>query len=81
MSYQQYQCSICGKGGHRASNCKELGIPPDGFYKPSSGRHYHDDNEEEKININDLLYNYKKWLYKVLKLSQIKHQTINPSLS
>jgi hypothetical protein len=66
----QFPCSICGRGGHRASNCKEIGIPPDGFYKPSPGQHQHDDNEDEMIHTAELLYSYKKWLYRVLKHRQ-----------
>jgi hypothetical protein len=67
MSYQQYPCSICGKGGHRASNCKELAPPPpDGFYKPAPGQHQHDDEEDESIiSIAELKYAYKVWLNNV----------------
>jgi hypothetical protein len=81
MSYQQYPCSICGKGGHRASNCKELGIPPDGFYKPAPGQHQHDedcedalpgcykqrDDCEDVIYLSEILYSYKMWYQKVIK--------------
>lgn len=77
---QQYPCSICGKGGHRASNCKELGIPPDGFYKPAPGQHHHDEDEDEAINIDEILYSYKKWLYRVVKNKQMKQQAKKLSL-
>jgi len=77
---QQYPCSVCGKGGHRASNCKELGIPPDGFYKPAPGQHQHDDDEDEAISINEILYSYQKWLFRVIKHKQIKQQVKKLSL-
>lgn len=77
---QQYPCTICGKGGHSASRCKELGIPPDGFYKPSPGGHYHDEDEDEKINLDEILYSYKKWLFRVVKHKQMKQQTKKLSL-
>lgn len=64
----EYPCSICGKGGHSASRCKEIGIPPDGFYKPAPGQHQHDDDEDESAYIAELKYNYTKWLNKVLKV-------------
>jgi hypothetical protein len=57
----QYPCTICGKGGHSASRCKELGIPPDGFYKPPPGQHQHDDDEDESINLY-LKQCYNVWL-------------------
>ena len=69
----QYPCTICGHGGHSASRCKEIGIPPDGFYKPEKGQHHHDEDEDESIHIQQLHYVYKKWLYKVLKNSELKH--------
>jgi hypothetical protein len=50
MSYQQYPCTICGKGGHQASRCKELAPPPpDSFYKPAPGQHQHDEDCEDAI--------------------------------
>lgn len=71
---QQYPCSVCGKGGHRASNCKELGIPPDGFYKPAPGQHQRDDDEDETvtIHITEILYSYKKWYQRVLRANRSK---------
>jgi hypothetical protein len=70
----QFPCTICGHGGHRASNCKEIGIPPDGFYKPAPGQHQHDDDEDEMIHIAELLYSYKKWLYRVVRHAQMKQK-------
>jgi hypothetical protein len=70
----QYPCTICGHGGHRPSNCKEIGIPPDGFYKPAPGQHQHDDDDDEMIHIAELLYSYKKWLYRVVKHAQMNHR-------
>lgn len=70
---QQFPCSICGYGGHSASRCKEIGIPPDGFYKPAPGQHQHDDDCDEsyrQISIDELVYAYKKWLYKAIKNRQ-----------
>lgn len=66
---QQYPCSVCGKGGHIASRCKELGIPPDGFYKPASGQHQHneDDDEHLVINLEQLTYKYTEMLYNIVK--------------
>jgi hypothetical protein len=71
---QQYPCSVCGKGGHSASRCKELGIPPDGFYKPAPGQHQHDDDEDEtaRIHISEILYSYTKWYQRVLKTNRSK---------
>jgi hypothetical protein len=63
----QFPCSICGHGGHRASNCKEIGIPPDGFYAPSPGQHHHDDDcDDEIIRIVELLYSYQKCQYRAI---------------
>lgn len=69
---QHYPCLICGKGGHSASRCKEIGIPPDGFYKPSPGQHNHGNDEDEKISLDELLYSYKNWLLKALKYIESK---------
>jgi hypothetical protein len=69
----QYPCTICGKGGHSASRCKELGIPPEGFYKPSPGMHQHDDDEDEKARRNlPLKYCYTAWLYPLLNERRTK---------
>ena len=46
----QHPCTICGNGGHSASRCKELGIPPEGFYKPAPGQHQHDDDCEDTVS-------------------------------
>jgi hypothetical protein len=78
-------CSICGKGGHSASRCKELAPPPpDGFYKPAPGQHQHDEDcddaipdrqkryedEDETINIIYLKINYQKLFSKKYKEEQ-----------
>jgi hypothetical protein len=68
----QYPCSICGYTGHSASKCKEIRIPPDGFYKPAPGQHQHDDDEDEMIHIAELLYSYQKWFYRVVKHHQMR---------
>ena len=60
-------CTICGKEGHSASRCKELGIPPDGFYKPAPGQHQHTDDEDESAYIAQLKYSYTKWFNNILK--------------
>jgi hypothetical protein len=70
---QQYPCTICGHGGHRASNCKEIGIPPDGFYKPAPGQHHHDEEEDEHIHLAQLHYSYKKWLLKILRNAKLQN--------
>ena len=70
---QQYPCTICGKGGHSASRCKEISIPPEGFYKPAPGQHQHDDDEGESlhvIHIAQLKYSYTKWLHNILKANK-----------
>ena len=69
---RQYPCSVCGKGGHRASNCKELGIPPDGFYKPAPGQHQHDEDEDDAINLYELLYSYNKWFHRAIMKQKSK---------
>jgi hypothetical protein len=73
----QYPCTICGKGGHSASRCKELGIPPEGFYKPSPGMHQHDDDEDESIHIVQLKYSYMKWFSKILKVNQERSKKLS----
>lgn len=70
MSYQQFPCSICGKGGHSASRCKEIGIPPDGFYKPQPGQHNHADDEDESISIYEVRYAYNMWLINTILTNQ-----------
>ncbi len=41
-------CTVCGGGCAKASNCKSLGVPPDGFYSGGGGGggHSHDDDDE-----------------------------------
>lgn len=73
-----YPCTICGHGGHSSSRCKEIGIPPDGFYKPAPGQHQHDNDEDEKINVDELLYSYKKWLNRVVKYNQMTKKLSSP---
>ena len=41
----KHPCTLCGNAGHQASRCKELGVPPEGFYKPSPGMHQGDDDD------------------------------------
>ncbi len=71
---QQHPCTICGHGGHSASRCKEIGIPPEGFYKPAPGQHQHDDDDEGEsihvIHIAQLKYSYTKWLHNILKANK-----------
>ena len=73
----QHPCTICGHGGHSASRCKELGIPPDGFYKPAPGQHQHDDDEDESIHIAQLKYSYMKWFNKVVKVNQERSKRLS----
>lgn len=70
----QHPCTICGKGGHSASRCKELGIPPEGFYKPAPGQHQHDDDCEEEAFKRTLYLKhcYTVWLNQLLKEKCIK---------
>jgi hypothetical protein len=43
-------CRVCGGTGHKLSKCKELGLPPEGFFKPSGGGgHCHDEEDDEKL--------------------------------
>lgn len=76
-------CSLCGEGGHRASNCDAIGIPPDGFAKNEGGYREEggDDDEHlvyqtlhkiESCNLNvciDRLYkdDYSSTLYELWK--------------
>ena len=42
-------CTICGEGGHVASKCTAIKLPPDGFYTGGGGGgggHSHDDDDE-----------------------------------
>jgi hypothetical protein len=40
-------CRVCGGTGHKLSKCKELGLPPEGFFKPSGGGgHCHDEDDD-----------------------------------
>ena len=63
-------CTICGKEGHSASRCKEIGIPPDGFYKPAPGQHQHDEDCDDKIRVIHLKINYQKLFSKKYKEEQ-----------
>ena len=75
-----YPCSMCGGSCKSASRCKELGVPPDGFYKPAPGQHQHDedcedaipgcykqreDYNDESAQIAQLKYAYIKWFNKI----------------
>ena len=52
MSTSQLVCTVCGGAGHKMSKCKELGLPPEGFFKPSGGGHCHDEDcEDEALRI------------------------------
>jgi len=44
-----YLCSICGSGDHSASRCKELALPPDGFYKTAPASASSINNEDEDV--------------------------------
>ena len=68
----QHPCTICGKGGHPASRCKELGIPPEGFYKPAPGQHQHDDDEDEKLQNQYVIHSYKMWLNQLLSSPRVR---------
>ncbi len=43
-------CSICGEGGHRASNCDSLGIPPHGFSKNEGGYREEGGDDDEHLS-------------------------------
>lgn len=75
----QYPCSICGKGGHSATRCKEIGIPPDGFYKPAPGQHQHDDDEDESAYIAQLKYSYTIWLNQIQKRQELRAKRLSLS--
>jgi hypothetical protein len=50
MASKYQVCTLCGGAGHKMSNCKELSLPPEGFFKPSGGGHCHDDDcDDEKL--------------------------------
>lgn len=50
MSYPVIPCAYCNQPGHKASRCKELGIPPDGeIIKPLPGQNDVDDCEDSNI--------------------------------
>ena len=42
-------CFVCGEEGHKASKCKSLGVPPDGFYTGGGGGGSHDHDEEDSL--------------------------------
>lgn len=42
-------CFVCGEQGHKASKCKYLGVPPDGFYTGGGGGGGHDHDEEHSL--------------------------------
>jgi hypothetical protein len=49
MSYPVIPCAYCNQPGHKASRCKELGLPPDGeIIKPLPGQN---DIDEDSDNI------------------------------
>lgn len=67
------QCTLCGNAGHQASRCKELGVPPEGFYKPSPGMHQGDDEEDESLKrILPLKPMYTIWLNQLLSGPRVK---------
>lgn len=59
MASKYQVCTLCGGAGHKMSNCKELALPPEGFFKPSGGGHIHDDDCDEKLGM-DLLHFTRK---------------------
>lgn len=69
----QFPCTICGHGGHRSSNCKEIGIPPDGFYKSAPGQHQHDDDCDDSLLTSnyELLYMYNKLIMRLVNHSKM----------
>ena len=44
---QSRTCMACGEQGHVSSKCKQIGIPPDGFFTGGGGGggHSHEDDE------------------------------------
>lgn len=40
-------CMACGEQGHKSSMCKNISLPPEGFYTGGGGGggHSHDDDE------------------------------------
>jgi len=42
-------CFVCGEQGHKASKCKSLGLPPDGFYTGGGGGGGHNHDEEDSL--------------------------------
>jgi hypothetical protein len=80
-----HPCTLCGNAGHQASRCKELGVPPDGFYKPSPGMHQGDDDCDDAIrgrakrrridSITEynipLKYTYTSWLIPLLNSRKV----------
>jgi hypothetical protein len=78
----KHPCTLCGNAGHQASRCKELGVPPDGFYKPSPGMHQGDDDCDEAIRGSrkrarnlPLKYCHTIWLNDVLNSRQYTTQS------
>lgn len=40
-------CMACGEQGHKSSHCKNISLPPEGFYTGGGGGgHSHDDDDE-----------------------------------
>jgi hypothetical protein len=69
----KHPCTLCGNAGHQASRCKELGVPPDGFYKPSPGMHQGDDDCDESLKRNlPLKPMHTIWLNQLLSGPRIK---------
>jgi hypothetical protein len=58
MASKYQVCTLCGGTGHKMSKCKELGLPPEGFFKPSGGGHCHDDDCDEKLPAELLQFAY-----------------------
>ena len=42
-------CFVCGEQGHKASKCKSLGVPPEGFYTGGGRGGSHDHDEEDSL--------------------------------
>jgi hypothetical protein len=70
----QHACTNCGNAGHKASRCKELGVPLEGFYKPSPGMHQGDDDDcDEAITIRS-----KERYNKASVIGQKRSRTAEP---
>jgi hypothetical protein len=45
-------CMACGEQGHKSSSCKNISLPPEGFYTGGGGGGGHSHDDDEKCTIS-----------------------------